>query len=218
MNRWSGLLLGLSLAMLLGSPVLAEDEKAEAQAKKAQAEEQKAKAEAQEADANKAAAKEAQAKKGAGKKKGKQASLADMKLKELAEAKLTEEQTAKIKALAAEVEPKLQDARKKVNELIPAETRKARQEAAAKAKAEGKKPEEVTAFKLTEEQVAAQKAVREIQQGFNKQVSEILTPDQRQALRKARQAAGEKAPAKEKKPEAKKAETKDDAPKKGEAK
>jgi hypothetical protein len=162
-------------------------------------------------------------KKAAGEKKarpkGKQASLADTKLKELAEAKLTEEQTEKIKALAAEVEPKLQEARKKVNELIPAETRKAQQEAQAKAKAEGKKPAEVTAFKFTEEQVAAQKAVREIQQGFNKQVNELLTPDQRQLVRKVRQAAGEKGPAKEKKPETKatepkKAEQKEAAPKK----
>jgi hypothetical protein len=230
MNRWTGTLLGLSLALLLGSSLLAEDEKSEAkkaEGQKAQAENKEAGAKKAQAEGEKAKAqaKEAEAKKAAGERKarpkGKQATLAEMKLKELAKIELTEEQTEKIKALAAEVQPKLDEARRKVNELIPAETRKAQQEAQAKARAEGKKPQEVTAFKLTEEQAAAQKAVRDIQQDFNKKVSELLTAEQKQALRKVRQAAGEKAPAKEKKPEAKdapkKAEPKD-APKKVEAK
>lgn len=183
------MLMGLSLAMLLGSPLVAQEEKAE--------DAKKAKAEAKQTDAKK----NAETKKAD--RKGKRASLADQKLKELAKVELTEEQKTQIQELAAEVEPKLEEARKKVNELIPAETRKARQEAVAKAKAEGKKPEDVvTAFKLTEEQLAAQKAVREVQQGFNKKVNELLTPEQRQALRKNRQAG-------EKKPAPKKAEAKE---------
>ncbi len=171
MNRWTGMLMGLSLVMLAGSPLLAQEEKAEA--KKAEAKAKQADSEAQKAKKN------AEQKKAA--PKGKKASLADTKLKELVKAALTEEQIEQIKTLAAEFEPKLQEARKKVNELIPAETRKARQEALAKAKAEGKKPEEVvTAFKLTEEQIAAQKAVQRspdgLQQKVNRTAHEGTTP------------------------------------------
>jgi hypothetical protein len=193
------MLAGLALVMLVGSPLVAQEKKEEAK---------KPKAEAKQTDAKKPAGEKKPA---AGRK---QASLAETTLKQFASIELTEEQKKQIKELAAEYEPKLQAARKKVNELIPADVRKARQEALAQAKKEGKKPAEVvTAFKPTEEQAAAQKAARELNTEFTKKVNEFLTREQKQAIRKQRQNAEEKKPAVEKpagekKPAAKKADAK----------
>ncbi len=190
MKRLAGLFAVLSLAMLLASPVKAQEKPKQADAKKAQTQ--------------KGAAKKAGKKKANG--KGKQASLAAATLKRLADLKLSEEQQAQIKKFAAEYDPKLKATRQKLNALTTPEQRKARRDAIAKAKAEGKKPREViAAYKPTEEQAAAQKAVREVQMAFNKKVNEVLTKEQRQAQRKNRRNAnpskGAKKPAAKKKAE-----------------
>lgn len=182
--------MALALVMLLGSPANGQET------------EKKAKAEGE--------AKQPEAKKGAKRaNRQKQASLAEQTLAKLADLQLSEEQKNQIKQIAAEFEPKLKEAQKKNRALVPQEQRKARREAIAKARAEGKKPAEIrTAFKPTEEQAAAQKAVREIQQAFNGKVNEVLTKEQRQSLRKTRRNAEGKKPAREKKAGAKKAEVK----------
>lgn len=182
MKRLAGLCVMLSLVMLLQAPTQADEKKEDAK----------------KAKVAKGEAKKGQAKKG----QGKRASLAEMTLKKFADLGLTETQTTQIQAIAAEFQPKLQEAQKKLREVVPAEQLKARREALAKAKAEGKKPQEVVAnFKPTEEQAAAQKAVREVQMAFNKKVNEVLTQEQRQSLRKARPNAGDKKPARKKKAE-----------------
>lgn len=182
----------VALVMVVGSPLSAQETKEGAP---------KAKAKAQ--------AKKADTAKKPNAKNRKQATLAARTLRQLAALELTEEQKKQIQTIAAEYEPKLKEAQKKVNALIPEEQRKARQEALAKARAEGKKPADVvTAFKPTEEQAAAQKAVRDINQEFNKKVNEVLTREQKQARRKARQEANDKKPAGETKSAPKKSEAK----------
>ena len=193
MKRLAGLCMALAVVMLLGSPISAEDKEKKAGAKKAKAE----------------AGEKAQAKKGAKKGQRKRPTLAQTTLKKFAALELTEEQTAKIKELAKEFGPKIMEAQKKFQALIPEDQRKARREAIAKARKEGKKVADVvTAFKPTEEQAAAQKAVREVQQAFNAKVMELFTKEQRQALRKARQNAAGKKPARNKKAGATKAKDK----------
>lgn len=182
MKRLAAFCWMLSMAVLLTSPTRAEETKEEAK---------------------KAKVAKGEAKKGQAKKKGqrKRASLAEMTLKKFAALELTEAQTAQIKAIVAEFQPKLQEAQKKLREVVPAEQLKARREAIAKAKAEGKKPREVVAsFKPSEEQVAAQKQVREVQMALNKKINEVLTKEQKQSLRKARtnNAAGKKPAGKKK--------------------
>ncbi len=187
MKRLAGLFAVLSLAMLLASPASAQEKPKQAGAKKAQA--------------GKGAPKKAGKKKAD--RQGKGASLADSTLKKLAELKLSEDQQAQIKKIAAEFEPKLHAAQQKLSSLTTPEQRKTRRDAIAKAKAEGKKPREVVeAYKPTEAQAAAQKEVREVQMAFNKKVNEVLTKEQRQSRRKSRQTT--KKPAGEKKPAAKK--------------
>ena len=185
--------MAFAIVMLLGAPVSGQEKEAEAK---------KAKAKAAEGEAKKAEAKK-------GNRGQKRASLAEQTLKRYAALELSDEQKKQIQEIAAEFQPKLTEAQKKYQALVPADQRKARQEAIAKAKSEGKKRAEVvTAFKPTEEQAAAQKQVREVQQAFNAKVNEVLTKEQKQALRKNRQNAEGKKPAGEKKPAAKKTEAK----------
>ncbi len=183
MKRLAGLLTALALVMLAGSPVTADD------------------------DVKKPGAKKEEGKK-PGEKKGKRPpkrpTVTESTLKRLEGVELTETQKEQIQKIAAEFEPKLQAARKKVTEATPEDQRKARREALAKAKAEGKKPNEVlAAFKATPEQQAAQKEAKELFGAFNQKVNEVLTKEQKQTLRKSRKGAGEKKPG-EKKPREKK--------------
>ena len=95
MKRLAGLLVLVSMVLLSGSVLRAEDQKEEAKKAKAEA------GEAKKADAKKPAAEKK------ANRQGKQASLADMKIKQMAALNLTEEQITQIKAIAAEFEPKL---------------------------------------------------------------------------------------------------------------
>lgn len=184
MKRLAGLIVLLSMVLVVAAPLSAD--KKGADKKGANKKESKA-------GDKKAGAKKPGAKKG--KKVVKRPTLAEATLKRLAAAELSEEQQKKIKDIAAEYAPKLQEARKKVNSLITPEQRKARREAIAKAKAAGKKPSDVvTAFKLTPEQAEAQKQVREVYVSFNKEVRALLSPEQLKKIRKGRKGATDKKP------------------------
>lgn len=104
---------------------------------------------------------------------------------------LTDEQSAKVKAILKEYEPKLNEAAQKVAASMTAEQRKARQEATQKAKGEGKKGKELAeaiaaSVKLTAEQQkqadAAQQAQRDVAAAMKKAVLEALPADQRAKL------------------------------------
>jgi len=101
---------------------------------------------------------------------------------------LTEEEKRKVEALCKEYAPTFDALQKRMNEIFTEEQLKARKEIAAKAKAEGKKPQEIgklqqEAVKLTPEQkekwAKIQAERRELQQKFAKALLEVLTPDHR---------------------------------------
>ncbi len=117
------------------------------------------------------------------KKKGKRGSLAENTIKRYEKAELTDEQIAKIKALAAEVGPKLADLRGKAK--LSKEQTTARREAMKKAKEDGKKGKEIraaadAAASLTDEQKATMKEVAKINGEYNKSVMGLLTAEQKQ--------------------------------------
>ena len=161
-------MLSLALALLIATPLLAGDkEKKQANAKKGE------------------------------KKPAKEFSLADMTLKRLAKAVLTEEQISKIKALSEQHGPKVLAARTKLDSILTDEQKKQRREAFAAAKKAGKKPSEViNAFKLTTEQQeaqeAAQKAMKESQGAYNKAVLALLSPEQRKKVGGRKEGADKK--------------------------
>ena len=189
MKRVAQLLVCLSLVFLVAGPLAAGDKD------------------------NKDDAKKTEAKKEAGKQKGKRGakrpSLAALTEKRLAKAELTEEQTKQIQDLAAQYEPKFAEANKKVAALISPEQRKARREALAQAKKEGKKPSEViTAFKLTPEQGEAQKQLAKVRKEFNGKVMALLTVEQKEKIRPPRKGGAKKPAAGKKGDAAKSAEKK----------
>jgi Spy/CpxP family protein refolding chaperone len=103
-------------------------------------------------------------------------------LKSLEKAELTPEQVTKIKELAAAAAEKMKAADEKVG-LTP-EQKKARQEAQAKAKADGKTGKEAQAavdeaLKLTDEQKAAMKEANELRAALRKEAAALLTPEQK---------------------------------------
>jgi len=103
-------------------------------------------------------------------------------LKSLEKAELTPEQVTKIKELAQASAEKIKAAEAKVG-LTP-EQKKARQEAQAKAKADGKTGKEVqaavdAAMNLTEAQKAAMKDVAELRAALRKEALALLTPEQK---------------------------------------
>jgi len=105
----------------------------------------------------------------------KKSNLTASVLRKLDKAKLTEEQVAKIKELTAKVAERTATARKRA--VYTPEQMKARKEALAKARSEGKKGKELSAalknaVKFTPAQVAA---VREIQTAYSTMMKEILT-------------------------------------------
>lgn len=117
-----------------------------------------------------------------GKKAAKQQDPAAGILKSLEKAELTPEQVAKIKELATAAAPKIKAAEDKAP-LTP-EQKKARQEAQAKAKADGKTGKEAqaavdAAVNLTDEQKAAQKEANELRAALRKEAVALLTADQK---------------------------------------
>ena len=115
-------------------------------------------------------------------KKKKQPTLAQRTLKRFAKAELTEEQTAKIKELAAKTEPKLAAAKKKA--ALTAEQRTAMTAARKKGTDEGLKNKVLreavqAAGKLTDEQKAGVTEQRKLTLEFNKATIGLLSEEQR---------------------------------------
>ena len=96
---------------------------------------------------------------------------------------LTDEQQAKVKALAAEHAPKINAARQKA--ALSAEQKAARSKALKDNKAAGKKGKEAraavdAASKLTDEQKAAMDETRKASAAYNAAVVALLSPEQKQ--------------------------------------
>ena len=124
------------------------------------------------------AAQDAKKKKKKGAGKAQQSALARVDKQLSAKADLTDEQSAAIKKLQDEAQPKLAEANKVIG-------KKRRELAAArkKAAADGKKGKEAqeaaeAAVGLTADEKAALAKTREITQGFQKAVRALLTPEQ----------------------------------------
>lgn len=118
---------------------------------------------------------------------------------------LTAEQKVKIEELKKEFEPKLTDALAKRAGVLTPDQVKARAEAVKTARAAGKKGQEAraaidAAVSLTPEQAKnladAEKSVGELQKTIRGKVQELLTPEQRDAIKKAIQERKKAAPAK----------------------
>ena len=114
---------------------------------------------------------------------------------------LTADQKAKIEEIRKECGPKVAEAQKKLDEILTAEQRRARAEAAKEAKAAGKKGKEAQqavdeAMKLTDEQkdkmAEARKAMAALQKEIRGKVMDLLTAEQKENLKKA-QKGGKKA-------------------------
>ncbi|MCA9113672.1 MAG: hypothetical protein KDA79_01205 [Planctomycetaceae bacterium] len=109
---------------------------------------------------------------------------------------LSEEQQAKVDALSKEYAPRMGELLKKSNEILTEDQQKARREAFRAAREAGKKGKDFraavdAAVQLTDEQKQTQKAVRAemqklMEEGRSK-LAEILTADQREQLKKARE-------------------------------
>ena len=117
------------------------------------------------------------------KKKKRQPNLAAQTVKKFAKAELTDEQQAKVKALAAEHGPKIAAARKKA--ALSAEQKAARSKALKDNKAAGKKGKEAraaveAASKLTEAQKAAMAETRKASAAYNAAVIALLSAEQKQ--------------------------------------
>lgn len=107
---------------------------------------------------------------------------------------LTAEQSAKLKEIVAEYTPKFRELNQKASGLLTAEQKKARDEANAKNKAEGKKGKEAAAaiaaaLALTPEQQKAQAEIqastRELSRKLNQDVQALLTAEQKEKLKTA---------------------------------
>jgi len=103
-------------------------------------------------------------------------------LKSLEKAELTPEQVTKIKELVKGCAEKLKAAEEKI--ALTPEQKKARQEAMAKAKADGKTGKEAkaavdAAMNLTDAQKTAQKELDELRAGLRKEAAALLTPEQK---------------------------------------
>ena len=118
-------------------------------------------------------------------------SRVDMMLRGLT---LTDEQKTKVAELKKEYDPKFTENRTKFESILTDEQKKARKEAADKARAEGKKGKEVwdaalAAVKLTPEQKAKMDEVKKTKDTLEKELHEkvnaMLTPEQKEQLKKA---------------------------------
>jgi hypothetical protein len=108
---------------------------------------------------------------------------------------LTAEQSAKLKEIVAQYTPKFRELNQKTNNLLTAEQKKARNEANAKNKAEGKTGKEAqaavaAALALTPEQQKTQAEIqasaKELSRSLNKDVQAILTAEQKEKLKPAK--------------------------------
>lgn len=101
---------------------------------------------------------------------------------------LTAEQQTKLDEIKKEQGPKIAEISKKLDDLLTAEQKSARKEAAAKAKADGKKGKEAAAaideaLKLTDEQKKAraelQPEMAKLQLAIKEQIHGLLTDEQK---------------------------------------
>lgn len=126
----------------------------------------------------------------AGQKAGRQAQILNPAL--LKALNLTEEQTAKLKAIGEEVKDQLQEARKAVMGILTEEQKKARQEAEKAAKEAGKAGKELraavdAAVQLTDEQKTkmqeARKKLAAVQKEIVEKLMPVLTPEQQETVK-----------------------------------
>jgi len=122
------------------------------------------------------AAQDAKKKKKKARGKGQQSALANFVKQLKTKVDLTDEQEAKIKKLQDETQPKLAEVSKVIGP-------KRREVAAARKKAmedglKGREAQAAAMAGLTDEEKAAFAKTREITQGFQKAVRELLTPEQ----------------------------------------
>jgi len=119
----------------------------------------------------------------------------------LAKLDLSADQKAKIEEINKEFGPKVTEARKKLDEILTPEQRRARAEANKEAKAAGKKGKELRqaideAMKLSDEQktkvAEARKALAALQKEIRGKVMDLLTEEQKENVKKA-QKGGKKA-------------------------
>lgn len=104
---------------------------------------------------------------------------------------LTDDQNAKLKAITAEFTPKFAELNKKMAASLTDEQKKAKAEAVAKAKADGKKGKEAAdavaaAVTLTDEQKKTEQEVKDglkkLGSELNQAVMALLTPEQKAKL------------------------------------
>lgn len=117
---------------------------------------------------------------------------------------LTDDQKTKLEELKKEHEPKLTEAFEKRDGVLTAEQKKARADAQKAAKSAGKKGKDAkaavdAAVSLTEEQkknlAEAEKSLGELQKTVRGKIQELLTPEQREAIAKAKKEKQKPAPA-----------------------
>lgn len=131
---------------------------------------------------------DAQDEKGKGKKKAAETAVVDQTFAIPKEITLTDDQKAKVDALKKEHGEKLLELSKKLNEGITPEQFKARRDAQAKAKADGKKQKEIQeesekAMNLTDEQkkkrAELQPEMQKLQLSIKEKIHGLLTDDQK---------------------------------------
>ena len=107
--------------------------------------------------------------------------------KQVAELKLSDDQKQKVSAILNGFKPKFADAQAKAQGNLTAEQKKARKEAAANAKADGKQGKEAkaeveAAVKLTDEQKKSQQAgnaaLKELRGALKKDLTGVLSEEQ----------------------------------------
>jgi Spy/CpxP family protein refolding chaperone len=113
-------------------------------------------------------------------------------LNRLKEIGLTTEQLDKVKSIQAEYKAKLTDVGSDVK--ITPEQRQAATKARIEAQAQGKEGKELQeaatkAMNLSEEQVKAREKLQELRRKMDKEIAEVLTPEQREKLKELRKAA-----------------------------
>jgi len=113
-------------------------------------------------------------------------------MKRLEKIGLTTEQLEKVKAIQAEHKAKLTDVGADVK--ITPEQRQAATKARIEAQAQGKEGKELQeaaakAMNLSDEQVKAREKLQELRRKMEKEIAEVLTPEQREKLKELRKAA-----------------------------
>ena len=107
---------------------------------------------------------------------------------------LTDDEKAKVADLKKEYAPKIKEANAKVNDVLTADQKKARDDAVKAARDAGKSRQEIrdagiAAMKLTDDQKAKRADARKAIQALNKEITDkvtaLLTPEQQDVLKKA---------------------------------